>query len=260
MGRGRVPVVRLFAFTCGWLTSAVSNFIEGESGEVRVPVPVFLVEHPKGKVLFDSGLHPDTQGNARARLGDFLAEIFHVEFREGEEVAARLRALEIDPGEISHLVSSHLHFDHAGGYGSIPNARLVVQAPEWAAGQDPDVAARNGFAAQDYDLGHARLEVSGEHDLFGDGRVVCVPTYGHTPGHQSLRVRLDSGDVVLTGDACYFRKTLETLRLPRFVYDRGMQVESLQRLRRLRDLGARIVFGHDPEQWANVPQAPQPWS
>jgi glyoxylase-like metal-dependent hydrolase (beta-lactamase superfamily II) len=90
--------------------------------------------------------------------------------------------------------------------------------------------------------------------------LVCVPTYGHTPGHQSLRVRLDSGDVVLSGDACYFRKTLETLRLPRFAYDREAQVESLRRLRLLRDQGARVVFGHDPEQWAGVPQAPRPWS
>jgi len=252
--------VKLFAFTCGWLTSALSNFIEGESGEIRVPVPVFLIEHPKGKVLFDSGLHPHTQKDPRGRLGDFLAETFRVEFQQGEEVAARLRALGVDPGDISHVVASHLHFDHAGGLGSIANARLVVQKREWAAGQDPDLAKRNGFAAHDYDLGHARLEVSGEHDLFGDGRVVCVPTYGHTPGHQSLRVRLDSGDVVLTADACYLRTTLEALRLPRFVYDRDMHLESLRLLRRLRDQGARVVFGHDPEQWVSVPQAPQPWA
>ena len=57
------------------------------------------------------------------------------------------------------------------------------------------------------------------------GMVVCVPTYGHTPGHQSLKVRLDSGEVLLTGDACYLRKTLENLHLPRVVHDREQMLD-----------------------------------
>jgi glyoxylase-like metal-dependent hydrolase (beta-lactamase superfamily II) len=206
--------------------------------------------------LFDSGLHPAAQHDPRGRLGDFIADLFRVEFTPGEEIAGRLRAVGVDPGAIGHVVASHLHFDHAGGLESLPNARLIVQRPEWEAGGDADLARRNGFDAKDYDLGHVRLEVAGEHDVFGDGRVVCLPTYGHTPGHQSLRVRLDSGDVVLTGDACYFRETLETLRLPRFSFDRPRHLASLESLRGLRDAGARIVFGHDPEQWATIAQAP----
>ena len=248
--------MRLFAFTCGWLTSSLENFIEGGSGEIRVPVPVFLIEHARGRVLFDSGLHPQTQHDPRGRLGSFLADLFRVEFGAGEDVAGRLGSLGVDAGAVDYVIASHLHFDHAGGLESLPNARLVVQRPEWQAGMDADLARRNGFAAKDYDLGHSRLEVAGEHDLFGDGRVVCLPTYGHTPGHQSLRVRLDSSDVVLTGDACYFRQTLETLRLPRFSFDRKQHLSSLDALRRLQAGGARIVFGHDPEQWATIAQAP----
>ncbi|TMA68197.1 MAG: MBL fold metallo-hydrolase, partial [Deltaproteobacteria bacterium] len=79
--------------------------------------------------------------------------------------------------------------------------------------------ARNFYDARNYDTGHEVLAVDGEHDLFGDGRVVCLPTYGHTPGHQSLRVRLGGGDVVLTADACYLRRTLEELHLPAIVHD-----------------------------------------
>ena len=64
------------------------------------------------------------------------------------------------------------------------------------------------------------IQVDGEHDLFGDACVVCLPTYGHMPGHQSLRVRLPSGNVVLAADACYFCRTLRERRLPQRAYDR----------------------------------------
>jgi N-acyl homoserine lactone hydrolase len=77
---------------------------------------------------------------------------------------------------------------------------------------DPDTAAR-----RDFDLGHELRLLDGEHDVFGDGSVVCLPMHGHTPGQQSLRLRLDSGggEVVLTADACYFCQTLRERRLSR---------------------------------------------
>jgi N-acyl homoserine lactone hydrolase len=127
-----------------------------------------------------------------------------------------------------------------------------VQRREWEAGADPDRAASLSFARADFDHGHELRLVDGEHDLFGDGRVVCIPTHGHTPGHQSLRVRLDDGrDVVLTADACYLRRTLESEHLPVVVHDREAMLDALRRLRALRDAGARLVYGHDPEDWAS---------
>ncbi len=249
--------MRLFAMTCGWLTGSLGNFLEGEKGSLRVPVPAYLIDHPKGKVLFDTGLHVATQSDPEGRLGA-LAEVFSVDFDSGVELSARLAALEVGVAEIRFLVNSHLHFEHAGGNAQVPDATLVVQQREWQAGSDPELARANFFDAADYDLGHARLEVDGEHDLFGDGRVVCIPTSGHTPGHQSLRVRLDSGDVVLAADACYLRRTLEALHLPPIRHDPEVMLDSLRKLRRLRDAGARIFYGHDPEFWDGVPQAPTP--
>ena len=247
--------VRLFAMTCGWLTGALGGFLVGEHGRLRVPVPCFLIEHPKGRVLFDSGLHPATQSDPSGRLG-VAAQLFNVEFQPGEEIGARLAALDIDVNAIRYLVNSHLHFDHAGGNAGIPNAQLIVQRAEWAAGQDAELARKNFFDPKDYNLGHDVLQVDGEYDLFGDGRVVCVSTYGHTPGHQSLRVRLDSVDIVLSGDACYLRRTLDELHLPSVLHDKQAMLASLHRLRALRAAGARIFYGHDPEFWATVPQAP----
>jgi N-acyl homoserine lactone hydrolase len=133
---------------------------------------------------------------------------------------------------------------------------MVVQKREWQAAQDPETAAKVGFFRADFDHGHPVKQVEGEHDLFGDGSVVCIPTHGHTPGHQSLRVRLPGGDVILASDACYLRRTLEALHLPSVLHDREMALATLYRLRALRDGGARIFYGHDPEFWATVPQGP----
>jgi N-acyl homoserine lactone hydrolase len=248
--------VRLYAFTCGTLTGEFARLMEGGRGNITVPIPAFLIEHPKGRALFDTGLHPDCRRDPAARLGAPLAGLFRIGFAPGEEVSARLEAIGRDPGKIDLVINSHLHFDHVGGNALIPNATLLVQRREWEAGMEPDTAARLGFNRRDFDLGQDVRLVDGEHDVFGDGSVVCLPTHGHTPGHQSLRLRLDSGEVVLAADACYFCQTLRERRLPRNVYDREAMLASLDRLQALEQSGARILFGHDPELWRRVPQAP----
>ena len=170
-------------------------------------------------MLFDSGLHPQTQTDPAGRLGGVVERVRRRvrgrarRSRRGSPRSASTRRAS------ATSINSHLHFDHTGGNAQIPNARLVVQRREWEAGHDADQIARQFYIPHDYEHGHDMLLVDGEHDLFGDGRVVCLPTYGHTPGHQSLRVRLDCGDVVLTGDACYLRRTLEELHLPSVVDD-----------------------------------------
>jgi N-acyl homoserine lactone hydrolase len=247
--------VRLYAMNCGWQTLPLGILLAGEHGRIRVPTPCYLVDHPSGKVLFDSGLHPDCQTDPVARLGA-VARLFEFECRPGDEVRARLATLGVDVRDVTFLVNSHLHFDHTGGNDQIPNARLVVQRPEWEAGHTPESIAANYYQPHDYDLGHDVLLVDGEHDLFGDGSVVCLPTYGHTPGHQSLRIRGDRGDVVLAADACYLRRTLETLHPAGVVHDPEAMLRSLHALRALQAAGAQIFYGHDPEFWTGVPQAP----
>ena len=247
--------LRLVAMTCGWLGSDLGNFLEGAEGRLRIPVPTYLIDHPKGRVVFDSGLHVETQADPHGRLGR-VADLFEVEFRPGEELAARLGCVDTDPERVDYLVNSHLHFDHTGGNAQLPNARVVVQRREWEAAKDEKLRRINAYNPLDYDTGQELLLLDGEHDLFGDGSVVCFPTYGHTAGHQSLRVRLASGDVVLCGDACYLRRTLEHFHLPAIVHDREEMLSSLHRLRALQSAGARIFYGHDPEFWASVPQAP----
>jgi N-acyl homoserine lactone hydrolase len=241
--------IEVHALTCGWLEASLGLFVAGEDGRIRVPVPSFLIRHPRGAVVFDTGLHVATQVDPAARIG-VMASVFQVSFAPGEELAARLAALDVDPAAVRWLVSSHLHFDHVGGNAQLPNARWLLQRREWDAAHDDAWRARNFVDPRDYDLGHERVLADGEHDLFGDGSVVCLPTFGHTPGHQSLRVRTGGGgDVVLTADACYLRRTLDDGVLPPSVHNADAMRASLARLRALRDAGARLVFGHEPEGW-----------
>jgi N-acyl homoserine lactone hydrolase len=257
-GTETVVTIQLYAFTCGTVTGEFGRLMEGADGDITLPIPVFLIEHPKGRALLDTGLHPDCQHDPTKRLGTRLAGLFRIDFESGEEVSARLEAIGRDPGKIDLIINSHFHFDHVGGNALIPNATMLVQRREWDAAVDPDTAARHGYNPRDFHLGHTLHLLEGEHDVFGDGSVVCLPTYGHSPGHQSLRLRLESGDVVLAADACYFCQTLRERRLPRYVHDRDAMLASFDRLEAMERGGARIFFGHDPVFWQSVPQAPEP--
>src|SRR5215471_9729263 len=110
--------------------------MEGGDGRADLAIPAYLIEHPKGTALFDSGMHPDCQRDPRARAGERIASLFSFDYHPGEEVSARLEAIGRDPGKIDLLINSHLHFDHVGGNATIPNATVVVQRKEWDAGHD----------------------------------------------------------------------------------------------------------------------------
>ena len=69
----------------------------------------------------------------------------------------------------------------------------MVQSREWKDAHDVDLIASSGNSSHDFDHGRALKLVDGEHDIFGDGQVVCLPTYGHTPGAKSLKVRTEKG-------------------------------------------------------------------
>ncbi len=247
--------LHLYAMTCGWITMPTSTFLSGEKGYLAVPVPSYLIDHPKGLVLFDTGLaaeiaSPDPQLR-EAALGN-RAERVRPSYRPGEDVASRLRGFGIDPLRIDYLVSSHLHFDHVGGNALVPNARWLIQKREWHWACSEQCRAAGHYDRKLFDFGHDRIEVDGEHDIFGDGAMTCLPTYGHTPGHQSLRVRLEGGTVVLTADACYMRRSLSDMHLPGVILDAEQALATYRRFAAMEAAGTRLIFGHDPQQWLAI--------
>jgi glyoxylase-like metal-dependent hydrolase (beta-lactamase superfamily II) len=227
---------------CGVLTAEGSAFVAGTEGDLDLQVWSFVVGHPRGTIVFDTGMHPALRTDAAGHIGG-VASLFRITYGADDDIASQLRHEEFDPAGIDRVVASHLHFDHAGGNALVPNARIVVQQREWDHAQREDV----GYARADWDTGQDLELVDGEHDLFGDGRVVCRPTFGHTPGHQSLLVRLDPGDVLLTADACYLRESLAQRALPAFGWDLDRQREVLEDFARLEAQGTTLVFGHDPD-------------
>jgi glyoxylase-like metal-dependent hydrolase (beta-lactamase superfamily II) len=231
------------ALDCGWMKTQQRTLSAGGSHElISFPVPSWLVQHPLGTVVFDVGLHPDLVDGPES-LGP-LAKLFAPELEPGGTVAGRLAEHEVDPSGDLTVVLSHCHFDHVGGLCELPNARVIIQADEWIAATGPDDVS---YDKRLFDLGHDVLAIAGGHDLFGDGAVACLPTPGHTCGHQSLRVVTANGPVILTADACYFSHTLDDGVLPPFGYDFDQQRASLDMLRREHASGTAIVPGHDAD-------------
>ena len=249
-----MSTLRIVPLECGWLQTATASVIADAPGQSDLPIPSWLVVHPSGQtLLFDTGLHQEVQQGVGARYPK-MALSFDARFDAGEEVSARLEGVDIDPASVDKIVFSHLHFDHCGGTELVPNAQIIVQQAEWESGHHPKLIEHEVYSPADFDLGHDVLQITGEHDVFGDGSVICVPTPGHTAGHQSLRVNLKSGPVVLTGDCVYWENVLDEMLLPPFGFNHDMQLESMNRLRSLRDdHGCRLLYGHDHTQWATLP-------
>lgn len=237
---------------CGTLTAGRSMFEAGAGDEpTEIPVPAWLIRHGDDLALFDCGMHTDMTVDGPAR--EVVELFFALGISTDDLVANRLERAGVDPADIDIAILSHLHFDHVGGLAQIPNARVLVQRDEWAAGFDADLAAANTFNPTDFDLGHDIVQVDGEHDVFGDGLVTCIPTPGHTPGHQSLRVRLVDQEIVLCADCAYFTTTLDGGPLPGIGHDHAQQAASIERLRDLRTRGASLIPGHDPEVFGALP-------
>jgi glyoxylase-like metal-dependent hydrolase (beta-lactamase superfamily II) len=229
----------------------VGELIEGERGTVRLPVPAYVIEHAGAVLVFDSGLHPDFRDPRSAR--SLETDGIRCVLPEGTDLAARLGDCDVDPGDVDLLALSHLHFDHVGGSPLVAEAELVLQRREWEAALS-DVDSEN-YMSVDLDRERRLRLLDGEWDVFADGRVTLFPTTGHTAGHQSLRVRTDDGaEVVLCGDACYFVRSLARMAPPPQAFDRALQLAGFAGLRRLEAAGARLIFGHDPEQWPTGPE------
>jgi len=249
--------MRVYALSCGSLEFDRSLFFPAAEAGTKIVMPVssYLIVHPRGNVLFDTGIHCDALTDPVGRLGKRVAGLFSIRSKSGEDVVSQLAGLGLQPDDIQFVVASHFHFDHCGCNSSFPRATFLVQRAEMEVAR----AERNRYNPKDWDhrLDYRLLE--GEHDVFGDASIVILPTPGHTAGHQSLWIRARTTQFVLTSDASYTREHLEQTILPGNAFNPAEMTHSLGVLRDLRDRrGVTLLYGHDSEQWNTIPHAPRP--
>src|SRR4051794_9514354 len=224
----------------GWLTAPAGLFRRGESERsIRIPVPVFVIETAEERILVDTGFNRAALDDPASYYGR-TSRLFGFDQDEG-------LADQVDLSTLTRVVLTHLHFDHAGALALPPPAvPIVVQRREWEAGRDDAAIARNFYVPADY----AGIEdrnivlVDGDHDLLGDGSIRLLFTPGHTPGHQSIQV---GERLVIGGDVTHFASALDDHRFPSFGDDLEAQAASADRLKAMRDAGATVLPGHDPE-------------
>jgi N-acyl homoserine lactone hydrolase len=233
-----------------------------EAEEIKVPVPFYLIRHPKGDVVVDGGNPLEAARDPRAHWGA-LADHFHLEMTEAQHCVAQLRELGVAPDSVGHIVQTHLHMDHTGALGHFPDATIVVHGRELDAAREADPAGTSGYVRADVQrAGLQWRPVEGDLDLFGDGAIRMLQTPGHSAGHMSLLLDLkESGPILLTADAVDTLAQWEGRLPPRALYSRDDAQRSLARLRGLaRETSALVVLGHDAHNWSQLKHAPHAYS
>ena len=214
---------------------------------IELPVSCFLLRHPQGNVLFDTGCHPAVVDDPATRWGG-LAKMMTPIMAKDDNVLTALSCVGITPDDVDVVVCSHLHPDHCGCNAFFRRASVIVHEKEIAAARAPN-AERMGYLAPEWDFGTFD-ELRGERDLFGDGRIVLIELPGHTPGSIGALVALEhSGTFLLAADTVSLRVTLDTGVVPRNIQQPDAFQKSLQNIREIEARGTTVLCGHDAAQW-----------
>jgi len=203
----------------------------------------YVVKHGDDYMVWDTGYVPGSNPNApKVSLIDQLAQ------------------LKIKPEQVKYVGISHFHGDHTGQLPTLPGATLLIGQREWQAITAPEpMPGANVAAFKHWVSEGGKVEpLLADKDVFGDGTVIILRTPGHTPGHQSLLVRLvDKGPVILVGDAAHFHENYENNGVPGFNYDRAETLASLDRLKQIAaNLKATVIIQHDPRDIGKLPAFP----
>jgi glyoxylase-like metal-dependent hydrolase (beta-lactamase superfamily II) len=243
--------MKIYALTCGKLKVRKNVFLPqaDKSVFIELPIPVFLITHPHGNVLFDTGPHPDVFKDAFGRWGG-LAKAFQPIGDENSGILAQLEKIGYQSDGIRYVVNSHLHFDHAGGNQFFPTATFLVSKQELNYAKRSDNEGK-GYYKADWDHPLKYQELEGEFDIYGDGSVVVIPMPGHTPGHQILIIRQKGQQtIILSGDSVPLQENYNNLVVSRNNYDNEQAIESVKKLYAVVESEqAFLVHGHDSEQW-----------
>jgi len=255
MPLSKVTSPRLYVFDCGTLVNNKPeeyNLKRDEVKDSNMGVTCYLVVHPKGMLIYDTGLNDRIVG--RPLYENVVEGYAQIKFNT---LGGQLADIGVTPAKIDYLVLSHYHWDHIGNAGDFARSTWLVYKG------DRDSMFSGAARAYPWFSQYAALQnsktmiLSGDHDVFGDGSVVVVATPGHTQGHCSLLVRLkNTGSVVLSGDLYHYSEERELKRLPDEEKTTGT-VESRQKVEELlRRTGAQLWIGHSMQFFRMVRKSP----
>lgn len=225
----------------------------GPGGEVRFPCYSVLVDHPDGRILFDTGYD--------LRHVSAVLPFEKPEQTPHQTIPAQLKLLGLEITDISLVVNSHYHFDHVGGNRYCTKATTIAHRKELEQSHHCQPFERLGYSDLSFDEIGPRYElIAGDAEIASGVRLFETP--GHTAGHMSMMVELSGRRPMLfTGDAAYTRESVEREIIAGFHLD---PVASLQSMQRLKDLAAEhdaeLFYSHDPASYATWEKAPVPYS
>jgi glyoxylase-like metal-dependent hydrolase (beta-lactamase superfamily II) len=253
----RVRSVRLYVFDCGVLKRGeptAYNLTRDQVGSTDFSDACYLVAHPRGTLLWDVGIIPDDQ----IKPGGV-----ELPTPRGNNVAARtlrgqLKALGYTPAAITYLAISHGHADHIANANEYAGSTLLMQRAEWDSLFSEEAQKQPLFATYSALKTAKTMKLEGDHDVFGDGTVVLKSTPGHTPGHQSLFLKLaKTGPIVLTGDLYHYAAERTLGKIPN--NDNRAQTEQSRRAieELVKKTGAQLWIQHDILTNATLKKSPQ---
>jgi glyoxylase-like metal-dependent hydrolase (beta-lactamase superfamily II) len=208
----------------------------------------YLIKHQQGWLLWDTGV---TDAIAALPEGQKPDNPAMTQWKRPKTLAAQLDQLGVKPSEIKYVAISHTHPDHIGNVEMFPQAMLLVQKAEY---EWPNPLGVGRFKPE-----HPATKLEGDHDVYGDGSVKIIATPGHTPGHQSLLVKLPkTGALLLSGDAVHFKDNWEHRRVPSQNVDKDKTMASLERMAALiKESNAQLWINHDKPQRDTLKLAPE---
>jgi N-acyl homoserine lactone hydrolase len=238
------------------ITGLIPTVPKEKQRDVTIPVSMWVIDHPKGLVVFDTGINAAVTQDCKSYWQAGLCDFLKPTNKREEMIDAQLKKIGLSTDKVKVVITSHTHLDHVGNIKMFPNAIHVLQKKELYQGWFPEkFQGRTGGAFVMADLEGTRdfnfLELEGDYDLYGDGSIMIYSTPGHTLGHQSVKVKLASGkSMIMSQDAIWMQENMDG-------YPAGLNysildyTKSINRLKFMRDLeGAPIFYGHDQDQWA----------
>lgn len=245
--------LKLYVFNCGSIKMpSVEAFgIKDSETDVReLVVPCYIIEHAKGRLLWDGGLPSSVADNdGYDENGGRIDKTF----------AEQIKALNLNMGSFDFVSFSHFHYDHIGIANEISGAKLIIQKPEYEAAFAEKVTVPY-FSPELYSgLKDAEATIiEGDYDVFGDGSVQLISAYGHTPGHQVLYLDLPNyGPLILSGDLYHFRLSRTDRRVPSFNYDAEMSLKAMDKVEGLIvERKAEFWIEHDMALFKTLKTAP----